>query len=205
MVADLAREEDVDRLFELAMSFFENRLDLLVNNAGIGKPVEHTAGQLCYDNFKATLQVNLISVARLTLLAAPALKATAQTEKSPTSIVNVSSIAALRPTSSLAAYGTSKAALCMYTSCMAVELAPLIRVNCLLPGPIETKIIDRSGFDLNLFKAVTEKVTPLRRIGQPDEVAEAVLYLADQQRASFVTGAQLTIDGGANMAQITWD
>lgn len=188
------------------MGHFEQRLDLLVNNAGLGLPVEHTKTEACYESFKRTIQVNLNSAVRLTLLSSGPLERTARDwcQGRPTSVINIGSLAAFRPTQSLAAYSVSKAALAMFTNCMACELAPLIRVNCINPGPVETKIIERAGFSLDMFKCASARVVPLQRIGHVDEVAEAALYLADSCRAGFITGAQLTIDGGALWSQLRW-
>ena len=206
MAANLGDEQHVERLDRLAMEHFSGRLDLLVNNAGLGLPVEHWKAEECYESFKRTMQINLFATVRLTLLFGEPLKRTARDccQGRPTSVVNIGSIAALRPTQSLAAYSTSKAAISMFGRCMACELAPLVRVNCINPGPVETKIVERSGFSLDDFKLASQRICAMRRIGQPDEVAQAVLYLADQQLAGFVTGAELTLDGGALLAPLYW-
>lgn len=203
-MADLENELDVDRLFEASMRHFENRLDLLVNNAGFGLPVPHTSPHECYAAFKRIMQINLASAVRLTLLAAPALKTSALKAGAKSSVVNVGSIAGFRPSQTLFAYGTSKAALNMFSESMAIELAPLVRVNCVSPGPIETKIIERSGFSLDLFKRMSAGVAPLQRVGQPDEVARSVVFLADSQQAGYITGANLLVDGGTSLAPLRW-
>lgn len=207
------------RLFEATKRHFGGRLDLLVNNAGVGRPVNHARVHECWLAFKSTLQVNLMAAVQLTLLAAPLLKTTAERlrqrndetgagagagAKCTTCIINIGSIAGLRPTQTLAAYSTSKMALNMYTQCMACELAPLVRVNCINPGPVATKLVERAGFDLDEFKRVCALVSPLRRIGGTDEVAEAVLYLADWTRSGYITGAQLNIDGGCVLSPVSW-
>lgn len=204
IVANLEFEEDIKRLLDQSLEHFSGRLDLLVNNAGFSSLQEAAApAEQVYRNFKKTLQVNLNSAVQLSLMARQALEQTARLccQGRPTSIVQVSSIAALRPLEDYA-YCTSKSALAMFSNCMAAEMAPLVRVNCLLPGPIETKIIERSGQSLDAFKSVVERITPLARIGKTAEVADAVLFLADQERASYITGAQLTIDGGSAWARI---
>lgn len=215
IVADLEQESDVRRLFDESSRHFDGRLDLLVNNAGIGIPVDHTQVEECWQSFRRTMQVNLMAAAQLTLLAAPLLKSTAEKLRQrdsdadsltcTTCIINIGSIAALRPTQTLAAYGTSKMALNMYSQCMACELAPLIRVNCINPGPIATKLVERAGFDLNQFKQICAQANPLNRIGRADEVAQAVLYLADWSKSGYITGAQLSIDGGCVLSPVRWN
>lgn len=204
IAVDLENEQEVGRLFDASMLHFENRLDLLVNNAGFGLPVAHTNPAECYETFKRIMQINLASAVRLTLLAAPTLRETARRIGSRSSVINVGSIAGFRPSQSLFAYGTSKAALSMFSDCMAIELAPLIRVNCVTPGPIETKIIERSGFSLDLFKRMSAGLVPLERVGQPDEVASSVMFLADPKRAGYITGANLVVDGGTMLAPLRW-
>lgn len=203
VAADLGSEKDLERLFESSMAHFEGRLDLLVNNAGLCGHVSLDQPYECYENFKRTLQVNLNSACKLTLLAASALKETTQKyrDNRPTSVVNISSIASARPLEDFA-YCISKCALSMLSNCQATQLAPLVRVNCINPGPIETKIIERGGKALDAFKAVMERMVPLERIGNAEEVAHSVVFLADAERASYITGAQLSIDGGAQWAQV---
>lgn len=205
---------------------FGDRLDLLVNNAGLGIPVEHAQVKECWNSFKFTMQVNLMSAAQLTLLCAPLLKQTARNlrekekysssadddigastlnRQATTSVINIGSLAAHRPTQSLAAYGTSKCALDFYSKCMAVELAPYVRVNCINPGPVATKIIERAGFDLDQFREISNQLSPLKRLAEPTEVAHSVLFLADYERAGYITGASLTIDGGCVLIPLQWN
>lgn len=205
VVANLDNEADVDRLFEMSMVHFNNKLNLLVNNAGLGIVVAHTKIDECYDAYKRVMQVNFNAVVRLTLLAAPVMKETAGGVIGGTSIVNISSIASLRPTQSLFAYGVTKAALNSFTESMAVELAPLIRVNCISPGPVETKIIERAGFSLDAFKEKANDLTPLKRVGRTSEIAEVVMFFADFDKTGFITGANLTVDGGTVITPLRWD
>jgi NAD(P)-dependent dehydrogenase (short-subunit alcohol dehydrogenase family) len=119
-------------------------------------------------------------------------------------IVNTASIAGLVPGSTAAAYGVAKAAVVFLTRAAALELAAhRIRVNCVCPGPIATPIFGRglnlpSQLDASVAAraaAVLDDFQPLPRGGRADDIAEGVLYLADD-RAGFVTGHALTIDGG---------
>ena len=204
-MANLGNEEQVDGLFARAIDHFEGRLDLLVNNAGLGEPVDHKLTDECYAAFKRISEANLFAPVRLTLLAAPHLKRTAEERKETSAVVNISSIAAHRPGQALFAYSTSKAALTMFSESVAVELAPLVRVNTVSPGPIETKIIARSGFSMEAFKRASEGTTVLQRVGKADEVAQAVLFLADHERSAFITGADLVIDGGTLASPLRWN
>lgn len=197
------------RLFDGARKHFNGRLDLLVNNAGLGAPVSRAQVDECWSSFKCTMQVNLMSAVQLTLLSAPLLEQTARAsaQVAPTttcSVINIGSLAALRTTQSLAAYGTSKCALNFFTQCMAVELGPYVRVNCVNPGPVATKIIERAGFDLGKMRDACAQVAPLRRLASADEVAHAVLFLADPKRAGFITGASLSVDGGCALIPVRW-
>lgn len=197
VAADLEREQDLRNLFAAAIDHFNGRLDLLVNNAGLSSAVSLNDTQACWENFTRTIQVNLNSACLLTLLAVDPLRETAQKycADKPTSVVNISSIAALQPLEDFA-YCVSKSGLCMLSNCFAGQLGPLVRVNCINPGPVQTKIIERSGLNVEHFQLVAQQMSPLQRVGRAQEVSDAVVYLADPDRASFITGAQLNIDGG---------
>lgn len=203
VVANLESEEDTKRLFDASMAHFDSRLDLLVNNAGFGGvlPPDSTPANI-YANFKRTLQVNLNSAVYLTLLAIEPLKSTARLTGKPTSVVNISSIGARKPFVDWA-YCVSKAGLNGLANCMVGELAPDVRVNTVAPGPVETKIIERCGQSLDAWKAMAEQLAPLKRIGQANEIAEAVVFLSDPERAGYITGTELTIDGGLCWAQLS--
>lgn len=116
------------------------------------------------------------------------------------SVVNVSSVHAVATTPGAAVYAASKAALVSLTRSLALEWAPAVRVNCVLPGAVDTRMLaeglTRSGQAVGQRRKVLEAGIPLQRVGQPAEVAEAILFLADGQRSSFVTGQTLVVDGG---------
>lgn len=171
-------------------------LTILVNNAGIG-------GQLAFaedetlDNWRRVHAVNLESVMLGAKHAMPHLRAAGRA-----AIVNISSIAGLAAAPGMGAYNSSKAAVWLYTKTLALECAKKgwdVRVNSVHPCFIRTPILDpfvaMAGGDEAAAHQRLARGIPLGRIGDPDDVAWAVLYLASDE-SRFVTGAELKIDGG---------
>jgi NAD(P)-dependent dehydrogenase (short-subunit alcohol dehydrogenase family) len=189
LVGDVTREEDRRRAVEQA-----GPLDVLVNNAGVGG---------AWDGAIAT---NLEAPYRLSLLAAGDLGARRGC------IVNVSSLSGLRAAAGSVPYCTAKAGLNMITQALAVDLGPRgVRVNAVCPAWIRTSMADEAmaqlDDDLDAAYAQANRHVPLRRAGLPDEVAAAALFLASDD-ASYITGALLTVDGGASVvdaASIAFD
>ena len=118
-------------------------------------------------------------------------------------IVNVASVHAVATSAGAAPYAASKGAIVAMTRSAALEWAPEVRVNAVLPGAIDTQMLRRGvqrwaspdGVDAALEELAAR--TPLGRIGRPEEIAEVILFLADGQRSSFITGQTLVADGGA--------
>jgi 3alpha(or 20beta)-hydroxysteroid dehydrogenase len=165
------------------------RVDILVNNAAISRPfkLEATEPEL-YDLIYRVNQLGVYLGMRAVL---DPMKA-----QGGGSIINISSVAGLQGTSTLFAYTATKWAVRGMTKSAALELARYkIRVNCVFPGVIDTPINDANPPGMN---DVLVKTTPMRRMGVPSEIAEAVLFLASP-RASFVTGADFAIDGGMSI------
>lgn len=160
-----------------------SRLDLLVNNASIfvRTPVDSN----CADTWDRIQTVNLRTPYLLTLAAAPLLRATAG------SVVNIADIHAERPRAEYSAYCISKAGLVAATQALALDLAPDIRVNCVAPGAI----LWASSEDVEV-QAQTLLGTPLGRHGDPADIAQAVVYLA---QAPFITGQVINVDGGRRL------
>ena len=181
IVSDVASLDDIR---ELAAEVGE--VDVLVNNAGIF-PFSPTPEQ-SLDSYQQVFDVNVRGTYFLTAALAPAMVA-----KGRGSIVNVSSIAAVIGTPVGSVYNASKAAMDALTRSWAVEFGPAgVRVNSVAPGPIATDAaLSGAG---ELFETITE-LTALKRVGEPDEIAEAVLFLGSE-KSSYVTGAVLTADGG---------
>ncbi|GAA1887152.1 SDR family NAD(P)-dependent oxidoreductase [Streptantibioticus ferralitis] len=186
--ADVSDEAQAHQLVEKAVAAY-GRLDLLVNNVGVTRPIPHadlTAAS--GDVWREILGLNVIGTWQTTVAAVPWLR------KSPGGghVVNVSSIAGTRPAGSSIPYAVSKAAVDHMTRLLAGALGPDIRVNAVAPGLIDTPWT--KGF--TEIRARVEATTPLRRVGTPEDVAEAVAGL---QRAGYTTGEVVLVDGGAHL------
>ncbi|KAI6184857.1 hypothetical protein M3Y97_00641500 [Aphelenchoides bicaudatus] len=185
-------DEDVQKqLIDETVKKF-GKLDVLVNNAGAVQKSGLGANDL--KNFDFVINVNLRSVIALTLLAVPHL------EKTKGNIVNISSIGAKSAWTSATPYVLTKAGLDHYTNNACAEYASKgIRVNTVSPGPIHTNIAEAGNYSKEYLdameKMIPEKMVPLRRWGEPDDVANVITFLASD-KASFVTGANVAVDGG---------
>lgn len=162
-------------------------LDVLINNAGMN--IRKATVAYSDDEYDRIMQVNLRSVFELSRAAYPLLKA------SRGCIVNMSSVSALTHISSGSIYGMTKAALVQLTRNLAVEWAmDGIRVNAIAPWYIETPLIESVLADAEKLKGILAR-TPMQRLGQPEEVAAAALFLS-LPAASYITGQCLGVDGG---------
>jgi len=186
--ANVAKAEEIDRLFAEAKKAF-GRLDILVNNAGV---YEFGAlEEITEEHFHRTFDLNVLGV----LLASKA--AAAHFDVSGGSIVNMSSFASTVTPATSAVYSASKAAVDAVTRVLAKELGPRkIRVNAINPGMVETEGLHAAGMDASDFRKQLEAQTPLGRIGQTQDIAPAVVFLASSE-AGWITGETLMISGGA--------
>ena len=169
------------------------RLDALVNNAGIAvfAPLLETSDA----DWNRVLAVNLTGPFLCTKAAAPLMR-----EHGGGAIVNITSISAVRASTLRSAYGTSKAGLAHLTKQLAVELASLgIRVNGVAPGPVETAMA--KAVHTPEIRADYHDAIPLNRYGLEEELAEAMFFLCSD-RASYITGQILAVDGGFDAAGI---
>ena len=161
-------------------------LDALVNNAGVAEfgPVEETD----FDGWRRVMATNLDGVFLCTQAATHALK------DSRGSVVNIGSISGLRASTLRVAYGTSKAAVIHLTKQHAAELGEYgIRVNCVCPGPVRTKLA-MAVHTQDIIDAYHDAI-PLNRYGSENEIAEVITFLCSD-RASYVTGQVIAADGG---------
>lgn len=188
----VGRWSELDRLAQEAQSW-QGSIDVLVNNAGIS-PVYGRLGDVSEDLWDKVMAVNLKGPFRLSALIGESMK-----ERGRGSIINVSSIGAVRPTKDIIPYAAAKAGLHALTAGLAGALGPEVRVNCVMPGPFLTDI--SSHWDLEAFGQLSQSY-PLRRGGQPSEIVGTALYLASDS-SSFTTGAVIAVDGGAQWAQGT--
>ncbi|WP_413992904.1 SDR family NAD(P)-dependent oxidoreductase [Labrys okinawensis] len=189
--ADVTSLGDIEAAVEAATSRFGG-LDILVNNAAraIGGKVD----EIDEESWNIVISTNLTSVWRGMKAAVPAMK-----KRGGGSIISMSSVQALTGFSGWAAYAAAKGGINSLTQQAAVDLAPHgIRVNAVAPGTIMTPLNEKVFADhpdpAALIRTWNE-AHPLGRFGQPEEVAEAVLFLASD-RASFITGTILRVDGG---------
>ncbi|CAG2120868.1 unnamed protein product, partial [Medioppia subpectinata] len=180
VVGDLTKAEDVKKLVDNTIKTF-GKLDVLVNNAGI-YPLTSIDMTNLMELWDQIFSIDLRAVVNLIHEFVPHL------EKTNGTIIDISSIAALAPGKPTLAYSPAKAGLDMLTRVLALELGPKgIRVNTLNPGATD---VTKPGMNNDIISA-----TPLRRIGEPLDIAKGVVFLASSD-ANFITGANLVVDGG---------
>jgi NAD(P)-dependent dehydrogenase (short-subunit alcohol dehydrogenase family) len=182
----MGRWSDIDLLVERVYEEL-GRVDILVNNAGIS-PLYADTASITEELWDKVLSVNLKGPFRLT-----ALVGTRMAAGDGGSIINVSSIGALRPNKDTIPYCAAKSGMNALTAGFADAFGPKVRVNAIMPGPFHTDI--SAGWNHEAF-AEQRKTFPLRRGGEPDELVGAALYFASDA-SSFTTGSTLVVDGGA--------
>ncbi len=192
IVSDIRNRNDVKNAVNKTVEKF-GKIDILVNNAGIFPKIKQLH-EIDEDEWNEVLDVNLTGQFRFTKEVIPYLQKTAGT------IINISSDAGLKAYQDFNAdaYSASKAALILLTKCWALEYAKdKIRVNCICPGVVDTDMA-KPFMKTQKDKEFMDKERPIGRIGQPEEVAKAVMYFASDD-ASWTTGAILTVDGGESI------
>ena len=185
--ADVSKLEDVRRLFAETRKAF-GKLDILVNNAGVYEfaPLEAISAEHFHKQFD-------LNVLGLLLTTQEAVK---QFGPAGGSIINISSGAATSAPPNISVYSGTKAAVNAITRSLAQELGPRkVRVNGIAPGMIETEGLHATGISGSDFQRQVETQTPLGRIGQPQDIAPAVVFLASAESA-YTTGETLYISGG---------
>lgn len=191
-VADVINLTDLDLLVNQIENEYK-KVDILFVNAGIFTPAP--IGQITEEMFDNQMGINFKGAVFTTEKFLPILNDGA-------SIINLSSVNAYTGMPNTAVYAASKAALNSYTRTAATELAERkIRINAVNPGPVSTPIFEKTGMpeeQLNDFAAAMQNRIPLKRFGQPEEIAKLVAFLASDD-ASFITGSEYNIDGGINI------
>lgn len=185
--ADIANSEDCTRLVAEVLERF-GRLDVVVNNAGTTKLIPHAdLAAATLEVWREIFEVNVFGTWSLCVAAMDALRS------SHGAIVNVSSLAGVRATGSSIPYAASKAALNHMTALLAKAVGPDVRVNAVAPGLIETPWTK----DWETVRGFVRAVAPMKRSGEPDDVAQVIVALAD---STYVTGQVVVVDGGLGLA-----
>ncbi|MBI5469863.1 glucose 1-dehydrogenase [Candidatus Kaiserbacteria bacterium] len=164
-------------------------IDILVNNVGIS--ISKPFLELTNKDWDDTLSTNVMGVVNVSKTVIPGML-----ERKSGTIINTSSIKGYPHTAGRAAFAASKAALITLTASMAKEFAPNIRVNAIAPGFTETATT-KDAWTERIYKQI--RSTPLGRAAKPEEIAEVILFLASD-KASFITGETLVVDGGYSIA-----
>lgn len=187
VVADLAHPETTASLAQQAVDAF-GKLDIVVNNVGgtMPGPLLDTSTKDLRDAFT----FNVGTAHALTTAAVPLMLE----HSGGGSIINITSTMGRLAGRAFAAYGTAKGALAHYTRLSALDLCPRIRVNAIAPGSILTSALDVVASN-DALREPMEKATPMRRLGDPADIAAAAVYLASPA-SSYLTGKTLEVDGG---------
>ncbi len=187
VTADVSQPERVAAAFETVDREL-GLCDVAVANAGVAEAAPFL--DITVANWQRTLDINLTGVFLTCQAAARRMK-----QKGGGTLVTMSSTNGLMGERDLAAYNASKAGVLLLTKTIAIELAPFhIRANALNPGMIDTGLAARAGLDSSFLDRYVEKI-PMGRLGLPEEVASAALFLASDA-SQFITGTALVIDGG---------
>ncbi|XP_073948661.1 3-oxoacyl-[acyl-carrier-protein] reductase FabG-like [Choristoneura fumiferana] len=189
--ADLSNEEETKTIIDKTVNHF-GQLDVLVNNAGFSKSGSLLEGNII-EAYDAIMKTNVRAAIQLACLATPHLI------KTKGNIINISSVGSLHTPQvpQQASYCISKAALDHFTRCAALELAASgVRVNSVNPGPVKTDILENSGVpNVDIVWERFKNTTALGRIGEPEEIAELISFLASD-RARSITGSIYVSDNG---------
>jgi len=190
---DVAKAADMENAIKSAVDKY-GKLDIMFNNAGTPGPGKLIA-DITEEEWNRVISVNLTGAFLGTKYAIPEML-----KGGGGVIINVSSVAALSPRRYAGAYAAAKAAVIQLTKVTALEYARKnIRVNCILPGPIDTPFFSKvAGGDPDKMAAFKDKVlkeVPMGRFAQPEEIAQVALFLASDD-ASYITGAAFAADGG---------
>ncbi|ODT18801.1 MAG: hypothetical protein ABS35_22950 [Kaistia sp. SCN 65-12] len=187
IAADVSIRAEADRIIREAVKRF-GRIDVLVNNAGVVNP--GTADTLSDSEFDRMLAVNVGGVRNMSLAALPELR------KTKGNIVNMSSVSGMRGDWGMYGYNASKGAVSLMTLGLALDLGTEgVRVNAVAPAAANTRLAASMAGNTRAAEAFAARI-PMGRLVEPEEVAHAVAFLADNERAGFINGVILPVDGG---------
>ncbi|MFE4709343.1 SDR family NAD(P)-dependent oxidoreductase [Paenibacillus sp. NPDC056722] len=190
VVCDVSREADIVALMKRTVEAF-GTINILINNAGIANPHTASVYELSVEDWDKVMNTNARSCFLATREAAKIMKGNPQGG----AVINLSSTRSLMSEAHTEAYAASKGAITALTHALAISLGPDgITVNCISPGWIETE-------DYSELREIDHKQHPSGRVGTPQDIARACLYLSAEDN-NFVTGAQLVIDGGMTRKMI---
>ena len=182
---DISNHDSIDKMFNSILKWY-NRIDVLVNNAGVADFGKIESTDL--NRWNDVMRTNLDGAFMCSQ------KSISHLKKTRGCIINIASISGLRASTLRVAYGTSKAAIIQLTKQQAAELGEYgIRVNCVAPGPVKTKLA-MAVHTQDIIDAYHDAI-PLNRYGTEIEIANAIYFLASE-KASYVTGQILAVDGG---------
>ncbi len=196
--AHLGKVEEINKMVNMVVEKF-GRIDALVNNAG-ASPAMGSVLESDERLWETIMNLNLKGLYFVSQAVARIMK-----KQGRGKIINIASIDGFKPEPGVSVYSISKAGVRMVTKAFAMELAPFnIQVNTIAPGPISTKMLDSHWFHLppeeaKKGKEALARLTPMGRIGDPDEIAGAAVYLASDA-SSYTTGSEIVVDGGCLLA-----
>ncbi len=184
--SDVGNFDDVSKMFNEIKEKF-SRLDILVNNAGINR--DRTLKKMSLDEWNNVIEVNLNSVYNVTKNALPLLQKDSR-------VINISSIVGIFGNYGQTNYAASKAGIIGFTKSLAKELGKYgITVNAIAPGFIETEMTN----NVSIFKKkIIKWMTPLKRLGTPEDIANSVAFLASE-RAGYISGQVVNVNGGLSI------
>jgi 3-oxoacyl-[acyl-carrier protein] reductase len=186
--ADVSNLEELKFLVEKSIEKF-GRIDILVNNAGVY--FRNTLEESTEEIWDKTINIDLRAPYFLSKLVSKYML-----EQKSGKIINIASIAGIKPRDKSIEYQIAKAGVITMTKALSLALAPYINVNCISPGHTMT---DMTGYDKNPEKKKrAENNIPLKRIGQPEDIAKAALFLASSD-SDYITGANIVVDGGRSL------